>query len=271
MIISMRKSKVLAKDVSKELGLSDSHIRINLDKIDIPPGSCATVVGENGAGKTTILRLVAGAISVDSGEIDKSPLQIAFTDIERQFNHRLSTFQNLRYVRGLFGAKKVRPEELDTILEEVGLASHTSSLVATLSKGQKTRLAMAVISSEEWSRIIVDEPTNGLDAEGKKIVIDTLKRSKLSGSSVLLSTHDLELIQSVSETLVLKNSNGKFVQLNTKDCQIEAAFLVKFSNGTTSNIEMAELPSMVKTRGNDILSITTNGQMFSAPETGPNL
>lgn len=101
----------------------------------VADGGCAGLIGPNGTGKTTLLRIAAGVIQTDAGRVATDRPLIAFTDIERQLKHRLLPRENIQYLAALFAVETVGKNAIGDCLDRVGLAERKNSFVGKLSKG----------------------------------------------------------------------------------------------------------------------------------------
>jgi ABC-2 type transport system ATP-binding protein len=183
-----------------------------LDGIDfaVPAGRIVVVVGPNGAGKTTLLRCVVGADRLDAGEVllDGRPLDetdprvraavaAALDDID--FFPDLSVVEHLELLAFAHGGDGACVPEVVT---ELGLDPARDQLPATLSTGQRRRLALASCFVRPRRVLVLDEPEQRLDVRGRAWLTDRLLREKADGRAVLIASHDPELIATVADTRI---------------------------------------------------------------------
>ncbi|NQX47878.1 ABC transporter ATP-binding protein [Paenibacillus tritici] len=186
----------------------------------IPGGSILALCGGNGAGKSTVLRMVAGILQPTSGEISVSGLhwktsrklysqQIGYMPDDYQFSHGLSAEEMLTFWAALrkIPGRKTRVEEVLTL---VGLADKRNSLVNTFSKGMRQRVLFAQALLGKPPLLIMDEPTNGLDPFWMNEFVKLLQGIKEEGHTVIFSTHQLEIADRVADQIVFLNQ-GKHV------------------------------------------------------------
>lgn len=195
------KSDRLTKLYGKTAALKDANIRIK-------KGSIYGLVGNNGAGKTTFLKILAGQIRSTSGsftmmgEDTEAGYRQARTKtgaiIETPgFYPKLTARQNLEYYRiqrGIPGK-----ESVDRMLELVGLADAGKKKFANLSLGMKQRLGLALALMGDPELLILDEPINGLDPAGIVEIRNLLlKLNKEKGVTILISSHILTELENIA-------------------------------------------------------------------------
>ena len=173
----------------------------------VPPGRVAVVVGPNGSGKTTLLRCVVGADRADGGEVlldgrrldetdpwTRAVVAAALDDID--FFPDLSVVEHLELLAYAHGGAA---EPVEEVLAELGLEPARDQLPATLSSGQRRRLALASCFVRPRSLLVLDEPEQRLDVRGRAWLTDRLLREKTAGTAVLMASHDAELIDAVAD------------------------------------------------------------------------
>lgn len=177
------------------------------------------ILGKSGIGKTTLLHVLAGILSPDSGTIvindtsitDYSPKKLdAFRGkhIGIIFQNTtaissLSVYENLQ-ARLYFSGISHKKEAIDTILEQLDLVSVRNQKPNTLSTGQLQRLGIALGVIHKPDIILADEPTSSLDDDNCQLVIDLLKRqAKMSNANLIIITHDQRVKNSFANTIVL--------------------------------------------------------------------
>jgi ABC-2 type transport system ATP-binding protein len=176
---------------------------------DVPPGRAAVVLGPNGAGKTTLLRCVVGADRADAGEVllegrrldetdpwVRSVVAAALDDID--FFPDLSVAEHLELLAFAHGGGG-SAQPVGEVLAELGLEPARDQLPATLSSGQRRRLALASCFVRPRRLLVLDEPEQRLDVRGRAWLADRLEREKVGGTAVLMASHDPELIEAVAD------------------------------------------------------------------------
>ncbi|MBO7744242.1 ABC transporter ATP-binding protein [Paenibacillus sp. MWE-103] len=185
----------------------------------VEKGSILALCGDNGAGKSTILRMVAGILELSSGDITVNGLSrkrdryryaeiIGYMPDDYRFGGGLSAEEHLAFWSKLRKAPKERVSEL---LERVGLSDVRRKPVSAFSKGMRQRLLFAQALLARPALLVLDEPTNGLDPFWMETFIQLVQSAKEEGQSVLFSTHQLDVAEACADRLVFL-SGGRIVQ-----------------------------------------------------------
>ncbi len=189
--------------------------------IDVQPGEIFGLLGQNGAGKTTFIKILLGIIRKTSGEAsvlgfsagDRSARQrIGYLPENLRVPRHLTGYTALEYYGALSGLStgEVR-QRRGAILENVGLVERAKDPVRTYSKGMLQRLGLAQAMLHEPEVFILDEPTDGLDPLARQSVRRTLKLLKEKGCTVFLNSHILQEVELVCDRVaILDRGNLKF-------------------------------------------------------------
>ncbi len=157
-------------------------------------GERLVLVGANGSGTTTLLRLLHGLVPCSSGRIEAAagPAPVAAMVFQRPFLLSLSVRANLwlgLWLRGV--PRALRPERCAQALQRVGLAGHAARPARELSGGQQQRLALARAWALRPDVLYLDEPTASLDPGAKREVEALIESIAAEGVTVVMSTHNL--------------------------------------------------------------------------------
>ena len=160
----------------------------------VSSGEALAVTGPNGSGKTSLLRLVAGLLTVAGGSIDLEGGEAEMTLPEQAhyLGHRdalkpaLSVLENLSFWRDFLGGD---PFDADKSLAAVGLDHATHLPAAYLSAGQRRRLSVARLLTVRRPVWLLDEPTNALDAAGQSLFAGLMQEHLARGGLIIAATH----------------------------------------------------------------------------------
>ncbi len=214
-----------------------NHNLVALDKVSfkVQPGEFVSVVGKSGAGKSTVVRLLIGEEKPTKGQIffgsyevnklksDELPefrrhVGVIFQDF--RLLAKKTVFENVAFALEVAGRpQKEINEFVPQVLEMVGLKEKTNNFPTELSGGERQRVAIARAMINRPDLIIADEPTGNLDPLNTWEVIKILTKINELGSTVILATHDKEVINTLGQRVVtLENgqvirdeANGRFL------------------------------------------------------------
>ena len=209
-ITNLRKSfrdKSVLKDVSFEVN----------------PGEIVCLLGNNGAGKTTIINCILKMIRPDSGEIMLDDKKIYKCKNSEYFNQvsallesssnvydYLTGVQNIEYFAGLSKMDSKSPE-IEKYIDDFELREAINKPVGEYSRGMQQKLALIIALMQSPKLLLLDEPTLGLDIKSKNAVIDKLNQLvNEKKMAVILTTHQMEVVQKLNgRVLILKDGSVK--------------------------------------------------------------
>jgi ABC-2 type transport system ATP-binding protein len=200
-------------------GLEKSFDRPVVRGLDlcVRPGEFYALLGPNGVGKTTILRMVAGLLRPDAGSImvwgidaAADPVAakriIAWVSDEPMVYDRLTPLEYLSFVAGLWQVEPAIAERRAAeLVDWLGLAPHRHERCGGFSKGMLQKVALAGALVHAPRLIILDEPLTGLDAGSARLVKDVLKEKVAAGATVIMTTHILEVAERMAERIGVIN------------------------------------------------------------------
>lgn len=177
--------------------------------------------GQNGSGKTMLLRAISGLINLDSGSIfidgEKLHDKIEFppeTGIVIENMELLPECSAKRNLQILAKIKNIADEkDISFSLERVGLDPDSDKKVKKFSLGMKQRLNIAQAIFENQKIILLDEPTNALDEDAVQLIYKIIREEKSRGATIIVATHHKEDLKEVCD-VILKIAEGKIVEEN---------------------------------------------------------
>jgi energy-coupling factor transporter ATP-binding protein EcfA2 len=181
--------------------------RVVLDSIDAVGhrGEVVALSGPNGGGKTTLLRLIAGALQPTAGKVERRPGRIAYLP---QNPTALLHRPTLRSEVSLTLERAGDAEPPEAILSELGLLAVAGRYPRDLSCGERQRAALAAVLPGRPDLVLLDEPTRGMDAAARDALVRLVSRLRDCGASIVLATHDPELRAALADR-VLQVSGGR--------------------------------------------------------------
>ncbi|MCA0250758.1 MAG: ABC transporter ATP-binding protein [Actinobacteria bacterium] len=176
--------------------------------LEIRAGEAIALTGRNGAGKSTVLRCVVGAERPDEGTVTVNGVPVSETNpvVRREvatviddldFFPDLSVVEHLDLLARAHGLPDAEAA-VDEVLHEVQLVPQSGQLPATLSSGQRRRLALATAFVRPRSLLILDEPEQRLDTEGVQWLAERLRAERARGLAILMASHEPALVQAVA-------------------------------------------------------------------------
>lgn len=200
---------------------------------EVHRGEVLCILGPNGAGKTTTINILTAALASDVGEIlfegksigkqfrtYKQALGIVPQDVA--LYEELSAEQNLRFFASLYG---LRGRELQTAVDEAlsfaGLSDRRRDKVKTFSGGMKRRLNIACAIAHRPELVIMDEPTVGIDPQSRNHILDSIKKLRDSGMTVIYTTHYMEEVEVISSRIIIMD-HGSIIAEGTTESLKEA-------------------------------------------------
>jgi cell division transport system ATP-binding protein len=189
------------------------YVALNDLSIEIPKGEFAFVTGPSGAGKSTLLKLLIREETATTGQIivngrnfatipdHQIPIlrrNMGFVFQDFKLLKRKTVYENVTFVLHVIGiSDKIQKKRAHEILKMVGLQHKIHSYPLQLSGGEQQRVAIARALINEPVLLLADEPTGNLDPELAFEIMDIFKRINARGTTVLVATHDRDMIQQI--------------------------------------------------------------------------
>ena len=251
-----------------------------LDNISInfPEGQTSALLGHNGAGKSTLIRVILLINQFNSGEIlfngktlnSKDIRKFGYLPEERGLYKNMKVLEQLIYFGQLKGLSKEKAKiSAEKWLEKFKLTNSSNKLTSTLSKGMQQKIQFICAVVHDPKVIFLDEPFSGLDPVNNQIFIDVIKSLQIQRKTIILSSHQMNSIEELSDKIILLN-NGKKI-LDGKLDEIKSQFETNLyriktfpdiKNGKTytikSKYEQYSLIEVTKTKQATIEEINSN-------------
>ncbi|HWB85344.1 MAG TPA: ABC transporter ATP-binding protein [Bryobacteraceae bacterium] len=218
----MSSPAIVVRDLKKLYGSKPALDGLSLE---VPRGSFFGFLGPNGAGKSTTIRILTGMIPPDSGLIEILGLRMPDDEIEIKKHiglvpdesllfDRLTGAEFLEFVGRMYGLTRETAIERARGLLDLFQLSNDRKIIGEYSKGMRKRVAMAASLIHHPELFLMDEPFEGVDAVGarlmKEILIDQVRR----GATIFLTSHVLEVVERLCDHIAIIN-NGRIITTGT--------------------------------------------------------
>lgn len=209
-----------------------SNFAVNKVNMHIPQGCVYGFVGENGSGKTTIMRLLMGLASPNSGEyslfgvnfknreISKVRAQVSAIVEAPSLVPSLNAYDNLKYACLYYGISNEN-EVITQALKNVGLDNTGGKLVKNFSLGMRQRLGIAILLLNNPQLMLLDEPMNGLDPSGVAELRDLIIDLNKKGITFLISSHILSELEKVATHYGFISHGNLIKEISANDLSLE--------------------------------------------------
>lgn len=195
---------------------------------DVYRGEILCILGPNGAGKSTTINIICAALGSDGGKVSfkgipiKNQLQnykqhIGIVPQDITLYEQLSAEHNIKFFASLYGLHGTALKKaVDEALEFAGLEQRRHDKVKTFSGGMKRRLNIACAIAHRPELVIMDEPTVGIDPQSRNHILDSIKKLRDEGMTVIYTTHYMEEVEVISSRIIIMD-HGKIIAEGTKD------------------------------------------------------
>lgn len=209
-------------DLSKNFGSFKALKNINLK---VENGEILGLLGENGAGKSTFLRILSTMLRPSSGRAEVGGFDVVSAPEKVRKNvgilfgsetglyERMTPKENIEFFGRLSGiAENELKKRTEFLAEKFGFEDYQNKLVGKLSKGMKQKVAVARAVVHNPEVILLDEPDSGLDFKASRVIFEFMEQCKNEGKSIIYSSHSLENIKNYSdETAVIRR--GEIIKI----------------------------------------------------------
>lgn len=205
------KTAIKVENVSKSYG---SFKAVDNVTFEVYSGEIFAMLGPNGSGKTTTIRMILDILKPDTGYInifgesfnDATKDRIGYLPEERGLYRGIPVLDVMVYLAELKGmpASEARKRSLE-LLDQLGLAESAKKKVSELSKGMQQKVQFAVTVIHNPDLIIIDEPFSGLDPVNTLVVKQLLKDFRARGGAIVMSTHQMNQVEELADRLLMIN------------------------------------------------------------------
>ena len=205
---------------------------LNGVSLSVAPGERVALLGHNGAGKSTMMKIILGLIPYDSGGISVAgdapggPVArgaTAYLPENVAFHPALTGLEQIRYYLSLRGETPAKAMEL---LERVGLHAAAKRRIGTYSKGMRQRVGLAQSLIGTPKLLVLDEPTSGLDPVSRRDFYTLLDGLAATGASILLSSHALTEVEARTDRILILSQGALVAEGSLPDLRRRAALPV---------------------------------------------
>lgn len=213
---------LIVKNVNKSFG--DKHVVDNISFSLDKPGVFG-LLGTNGAGKTTTIRMILGIIKKDSGEITwngkvvtRGNVNFGYLPEERGLYPKSTIYDQLVYFANLKGLDKEAADKAVRMwLDKLNLMEYINSPAEKLSKGNQQKVQFITAMLHDPDLIVLDEPFSGLDPVNTEILSKIMKDLVKSGKYIIMSSHQMSVIEEFCSDLVILNRGKTVLSGNLKE------------------------------------------------------
>jgi ABC-type multidrug transport system, ATPase component len=217
----MKEEIFFVKDLCKRYGKKQV---LNNISFSIKQGEVLGILGSNGAGKSTMIKIISGLSKCSSGEINFANKGMSYLDKQYKNNlgivpqdislyENMTVKENLVLFSRLYGLKgKMMLVGVNNLIEELHLEDKANTEVRKLSGGMKRRVNIAAAIVHNPQLIIMDEPTVGIDPENRKAVWEIIENQRKKKKSIILVSHYIEEIEELSDNVIIIEKGTKVAE-----------------------------------------------------------
>ncbi len=183
---------------------NDEEVILNNASLEIEKGKISVVLGRNGIGKTTLLSLIDGFLTQDSGTISKEEESVYIYDNPYLYEH-LTANEYIDLISSI-SKNSINQELVNQLVTDFNLESSLNKLISSYSLGMKHKLALLTALMLDYKLFLIDEPLAALDPDSQSYMIDLFKSMKHSSTSIIISTHMLNVAYSLADEIIMFNN-----------------------------------------------------------------
>ena len=231
----------------------EEHWTLQNISFNISPGEAIGIVGQNGEGKSTLLKIVTGTLKPSTGSVTVRGKIAAILELGMGFHPDLTGRQNAYHSAGLMGYTST---QIDAVIDEIEafaeVGEYFDQPVRTYSSGMQMRVAFATVTAHRPEILIVDEAMSVGDAYFQHKSFDRIRQFQAQGTTLLLVSHDRSAIQAICDRAILLEQ-GKVIQDG------EPEEVMDFYNALIADIENSKI-EQVKLDNGKVQTISGTGE-----------
>ncbi|WP_202319254.1 ABC transporter ATP-binding protein [Archaeoglobus neptunius] len=215
-------------------------------------GEVLGIIGENGAGKSTTLKILAGLIDPDSGEVRYFGKRID-NDVKRRLSYlpeidalydNMFVSEYLRFFADIYGVENP-DRKIQELMEKLSLQDR---LIGNLSKGMRRKVSIARTLIHNPDVLIYDEPTGGLDPSTSLMVANLMRELAESGKIIVFSAHNMFYVEKIADKVIIMKGGRALYYGGLRELMGRSAYIIEFTiDGRRKSLEVSEVDELVKT------------------------
>ena len=259
-------SVVSTHDLTKHYGRIEALRGVTLE---VRKGEIFGLLGQNGAGKTTMVKILMGITGLTSGEARLLGQSAGTTSVRKHVgylpeDHHFPDYHSAASLLDFYGTllelpRRDRMHRGEEMLEQVGLKGRMKYKIRTYSKGMKQRLGIAQAMFHDPEVIFLDEPTDGVDPVGRREIRDLLQQLKSQGITIFLNSHLLGEVELICDRVAILQS-GEMVRQGTMAelTQQRGLFVVGLADGQKLPTEDLEKQGYIARQAGNLWEVSLN-------------
>lgn len=257
-----------------------SYVALDYIDLEINEGEIVGLLGPNGAGKTTLIQTLTGMLPADKGVVslfgqshnpfsNANKQKLGLVTQEVAIFEELTAKECLQFFAGVYGLRgEEKKRRVAEALEFVGLADQANNVPHKFSGGMKRRLNIACALTHRPKFLIMDEPTVGIDPQSRNHILESVKKLRDQGTTILYTTHYMEEVQEIASHVMIIDQ-GQVIKEGTVQQLIQTIQheeKVKFDVSDPDQIPLGELEKITGVR--QVLASGSQVTVISAAGTG---
>lgn len=202
------------------------HVAVQGISLEIPRGELFACLGPNGAGKTTTIKMIVGLLRPDSGDVVvcghhigsnglAAKAELAYVPDQPFLYEKLTGREFLYFVAEMYQIGRERRDRvLSELIRRLDAQEYLDQLTESYSHGMKQKVVLAAALLHQPTLLVIDEPMVGLDPRSVREVKDLLKEHTRAGGTVFMSTHTLDIAESIADRIGIIN-HGQLIAVGT--------------------------------------------------------